>query len=197
MGKKGLTIPVTLAMTTLLSAADPNIEELRRMSARLTPVELRADTGKLSPGDREALKKLIEAARVIDCIFLEQLWGGNLALETKLKADQSALGKARFDYYWLNKGPWSDLDAHKAFLPGVPDIKPQGAAFYPDGLTREQFEIVRSEELRSNNSREHQTNKEQSENGTGAVQPRPQRLCGLPTFLSSFNTGHDIRNLWH
>jgi hypothetical protein len=127
-------------MTTLLSAADPNIEELRRMSARLAPVELRADVSNLSKGDREALKKLIEAARVIDRIFLEQLWGGNLSLETKLKADATPLGRARFDYYWLNKGPWSDLDAHKAFLPGVPDVKPLGAAFYPDDLTREQFE---------------------------------------------------------
>jgi hypothetical protein len=127
-------------MTTLLSAADPNIEELRRMSARLAPVELRAETSNLSKGDREALQKLIEAARVIDHIFLQQLWGDNLALEARLKADQSPLGKARFDYYWLNKGPWSDLDAHKAFLPGVPDVKPQGAAFYPQDLTREQFD---------------------------------------------------------
>ena len=44
------------------------------------------------------------------------------------------------DYFWLNKGPWSDLDEHKAFLPGVPERKPPGAAFYPPDMTREEFE---------------------------------------------------------
>jgi hypothetical protein len=131
---------VTLAMASTVSAADPSLTELKKMSARFAPVDLRADIGKLSAGDKAALAKLIDASKIIDRIFLEQLWTGNLALEQKLKADQSPLGKARFDYFWLNKGPWSDLDDHKAFLPGVPDRKPLGAAFYPENMTREEFE---------------------------------------------------------
>ena len=131
---------VTLAMASTVSAADPSLTELKKMSARFAPVDLRADTSRLSSGDKAALTKLIAASKVIDRIFLEQIWTGNLALEQKLKADQSPLGKARFDYFWLNKGPWSDLDDHKAFLPGVPERKPLGAAFYPENMTREEFE---------------------------------------------------------
>jgi hypothetical protein len=131
---------VTLAMATTVFAADASLDQLKKMSARFAPVDLKVDTSKLSSGDKAALAKLIEAARVIDRIFLEQVWTGNLALEKKLKADQSPLGKARVDYFWLNKGPWSDLDDHKAFLPGVPDRKPLGAAFYPEDMTREEFE---------------------------------------------------------
>jgi len=127
-------------MTPTIFAADLSVTQLQRMTARFAPVELRVDTGRLSTGDRAALRKLIEASRVVNRIFLQQLWPGNLALEARLRKDSSPLGKARFEYFWLNKGPWSDLDEHKAFLPGVPERKPEGAAFYPEDMTRERFE---------------------------------------------------------
>src|SRR5262249_26017567 len=36
--------------------------------------------------------------------------------------------------------PWSEIDGHKAFLPGVPARKPPGANFYPEDMTKEEFE---------------------------------------------------------
>ena len=50
------------------------------MSARFVPIDLTVDTSHLSPNDRAALKKLIEAARIIDRLFYRQLWSGNEAL---------------------------------------------------------------------------------------------------------------------
>ena len=131
---------VTAAMTMTLCAADATLADLQKMSARFAPAEMRVDTSKLSPGDRAALAKLVEAARILNRIFLEQMWNGNPLVEQKLRGDTSALGKARLDYFWLNKGPWSEIDAHQAFLAGVPDHKPAGAGFYPAGLTKDQFE---------------------------------------------------------
>jgi hypothetical protein len=72
---------------------------------------------------------------------MDQLWSGDRALHGQLAHDQSALGKARLHYYWLNKGPWSDLDAHEAFLPGVPPKKLPGANFYPEDMSRDEFEM--------------------------------------------------------
>ena len=131
---------MSLTMPVAASAADLSLAELQKMTERFAPVELRVDTAKLSSGDRAALVQLIEASRVLNRIFLEQMWTGNLALERKLRADSTALGKARLEEFLFNKGPWSDLDEHKAFLPGVPERKPMGAAFYPEDMTREQFE---------------------------------------------------------
>ena len=122
-----------LAMTTI--ASDASLEDLRRMAARFAPVELRVDVSKLSAEDRLALGKSIAAARVLNRIFLRQKWSGNEALEKKLRADKSPLGLARLDYFLLNRGPWSELDGHQAFLPGVPATKPEGAGFYPDDIT--------------------------------------------------------------
>src|SRR5277367_205324 len=130
-----LLIPMLAA-----TAAIPDLGQLQKMIARFQPTPLRVDVSKLSSGDRQALSKLIEAARVLNDIFLTQMWSGNHALYTKLRQDTTPLGKARLDYFWLNKSPWSEIDDHEAFLPGVPPKKLPGANFYPADMTRQEFE---------------------------------------------------------
>jgi len=118
----------------------PDLAQLEKMANRFAPTPLRVDTSRLSTGDRQALVKLIEAARILNDIFMQQMWDGNLALYARLQKDATPLGKARLHYYWINKTPWSDLDDDKAFLPGVPQRKPLGANFYPESMTKEAFE---------------------------------------------------------
>jgi hypothetical protein len=86
------------------------------------------------------LAKLIEAAEVIDEIFREQIWSGNAALMDHLSKDSSPLGKARYHYYLINNGPWSDLDNHAVFIPDAPPQKLPGANFYPADMTKAEFE---------------------------------------------------------
>jgi hypothetical protein len=131
-----------LAATAFLAVAAvmPDLAQLQQMSARFAPVKLKYDESSLSPGDRKALAKLVDAARVLNFTFMDQLWSGGRAHYTMLEKATDPLGKARAHYFWLNKGPWSDLDGHTAFLPGVPQRKPAGANFYPEDMTREEFE---------------------------------------------------------
>ena len=121
-------------------ATIPDLAQLQKMIRRSAPTPLRADTSGLSAGDRQAMTKIVEAARIFDEIFMKQLWSGDLALYAKLQKDTSPLGKARLHYFWINKGPWSDIDDYKAFLPGVPPRKLPGANFYPEDMTKEDFE---------------------------------------------------------
>ncbi len=134
-------MPLLVAWPLLAAAMTlPNLAQLDRMAGRFAPVELRVDTSQLSPADRKALPKLIEAARVLDRLYMTQVWAGNLALFDRLRADTTPLGKARLHYFLLNKGPWSELDGNTAFLPDVPDRRPPGANYYPPDMTREEFE---------------------------------------------------------
>lgn len=127
---------------TQTKAAIPDLEQLNKMIARFAPTELSVDTSKLSAGDQKAIIKLIEAARVIDGIYMtRQLWRFDHAFYARLREDTSPLGKARLHYFWINKGPWSDLDDHKAFVPGVPARKPLGANFYPEDWSKPALEI--------------------------------------------------------
>ena len=118
----------------------PDAAQLKEMIARFAPTPLDVDVSGLSAGDKKALAKLIQASRLINDIFLTQLWSGNHAELAKLEKDSSTLGRERLHYFWINKSPWSDLDGHTAFLPGVPAKKLPGANFYPTDMTKEQFE---------------------------------------------------------
>jgi hypothetical protein len=144
MHKTSLIALVLTVMATIITSAaqtsTPDAAELKRMAARFAPTEMKVDTSALSAGDQQALVKLIEAARVLNTLFMEQLWSGNLALYKKLQQDKTPLGQARLHYFWINKSPWSEIDGHKAFVPGVPEHQPLGANFYPEDMTKEQFE---------------------------------------------------------
>ena len=115
-------------------------KDLQAKLARLAPVELTADVSRLSSGDRQALSRLIEASKYMDPIFLRQVWNGNVDLEKKLEADKSPLGRLRLEWFVRNAGPWSRLDRDEPFIDGVPKEKPSRAGFYPEDLTKAEFE---------------------------------------------------------
>jgi len=134
----------------------PDKAELDKMIARFAPTPLRVDTSHLSAGDKKALAKLIAAARVVNDIFMQQMWSGNHAEWRRLRLaagrlpawqreNESAvrrhdLASARLHYFWMNKSPWSELDEWQAFLPDVPPRKLAGANFYPEDMTKDEFE---------------------------------------------------------
>ena len=122
------------------AAKFPDGAQLKKMAARFAPIPLEVDTRGLSAGDQKALVKLIQASRLINDTFLTQLWSGNHAELAKLEKDKSELGRARLHYFWINKSPWSEIDGHTAFIPGVPPKKLPGANFYPEDTTKAEFE---------------------------------------------------------
>ena len=115
----------------LLAAAAvmPNLDQLKEMNARFAAVKPKYDEASLSAGDRKALAKLLDAGRVLNDLYMDQLWSGARALYTRLQVDQTPLGQERARYFWLNKGPWADLDGHAAFIAGLHDRKTLGANF--------------------------------------------------------------------
>ncbi len=129
-----LVTSTTLAAET---AAFPDAAGLDAMSARLAPVDIEVDLSGLPANERMALASLVRAGRVTDSLFVRQLWAGNPSLLMQLLSDGSASGRARLDYFLVNKGPWSSLDAEAPFLPGV-GPKPGGANFYPGDATRDE-----------------------------------------------------------
>ena len=136
-----ILLTISLTFASVIAQAKPSSEEkdLRDKIARFAPTVVTADLTKLSPNDRKALDKIIAAARLFDPLFIRQVWSGNEALLAKLEADKTPLGRLRLHYFRINKGPWSQLDDNKAFIPGVPEHKPKNAAHYPDDMTKEEF----------------------------------------------------------
>lgn len=120
-------------------ASSPDEPTLQRMIARFAPVEITADSSALPANERVALTKMIEAAKLMDGLFLRQTAPDAPSLLIELARDDSPLGRARLHYFRLNAGPWSRLDHNQPFIPGV-GPKPDPANFYPADATKADVE---------------------------------------------------------
>jgi hypothetical protein len=105
---------------------------------RYAPTSIEGDVSQLSTREREVLQKLIEAGRLMDRIYLRQVWTGNEALYRRLQTDTTATGKEALELFRIEMGPWSSLDHDSAFIAGVP-VKPTRANYYPEDMTAEEF----------------------------------------------------------
>jgi hypothetical protein len=118
----------------------PDAAQLQRMTARFAPVDLKLDLAKLPDNERRALAKMVQAAKLMDTLFLRQSWAGNETLLLELLKDTTPLGRARLHAFLLNKGPWSRLDEGRPFIPGVPPRPPPAGNFYPADATQASVE---------------------------------------------------------
>ena len=67
------------------------------------------------------------------------MWSGNDALHQKLDKDKTVVGRQRLNYFLINDGPWSRLDNNQPFIDGAPREKQPQANFYPDDITKDEF----------------------------------------------------------
>jgi hypothetical protein len=116
--------------------------------AQYTPVRLTADLSVLSERERRMIPLLIQAAQEMDTIFWQEAYPSRDSL---LRTVGDSATRA---YVQLNYGPWDRLDGNAPFVPGV-GPRPDGAAFYPSDMTKQEFEAAakaspaRGESLRS------------------------------------------------
>jgi len=97
------------------------------------PVELNADLSSLSDNQREMIGLLIDASKIMDQLFWLQSYGPAQDLLSGI-ADSRARTFADINY-----GPWDRLNDNKPFIEGYGD-KPLGAEFYPEDMTKQEFE---------------------------------------------------------
>jgi hypothetical protein len=134
-----ISLPIVTPSQTSVRKRSAGVAALEAKIRRFAPTVIDADVSRLSEGDRQALMKIIEAAKIMDPLYLRQVWSGNEALLRKLNADPSPLGRSRLHYFFINDGPWSLLDDNKPFIDGVPNEKPPQASYYPDDMSKDEF----------------------------------------------------------
>ena len=135
-------VALLLASAALAApAASPvgTLPMLQRMNAQFAPVGLTGDLRGLPDNERHALALIIEAAQIMDGLFLRQVSAANPTLLLELAKDMSPLGRARFEAFIIHKGPWSRLEHNTPFIPGV-GAEPVAGDFYPAGSTKVEVE---------------------------------------------------------
>ena len=157
MNRQAAIVAAAMAMSMSVAACAPSQEapvsktatetqetrsatsKLKAMAERFAPTEIAADVSRLAPADRQVLARLVQASKIMDALFMRQVWAGNEAMLLDLIRDETPEGRARLHYFLINKAPWSRLDHNEVFVPGAPP-KPEAANFYPDGATKADVE---------------------------------------------------------
>jgi hypothetical protein len=96
-------------------------------------VKLTANLETLTENERKMLPLLIEAAQVMDKLFWKQAYPQRDSLLNAVKDEKTK------EFILINYGPWDRLNGDKPFVTGI-GPKPEGAGFYPAGITREELE---------------------------------------------------------
>ncbi|MFQ3236074.1 MAG: hypothetical protein ACI9C4_001638 [Paraglaciecola sp.] len=97
-------------------------------------VELNANLSSLSSNQKTMLGLLIDASKIMDSLFWQQAFAEdkNSFLRRIPAADLRHFAE-------INYGPWDRLNGDQPFLEGVTK-KPLGAQFYPQDMTKDEFE---------------------------------------------------------
>ncbi|MBN2722746.1 MAG: peptidase [Deltaproteobacteria bacterium] len=117
------------------------LDKVKKILASFVPTELKYEKSDLPENLRPLLKKLIEAARIMDEIFLIQVNRKNPEIRKeileKVKSDSDY--KSVLDLFDIMAGPWDRLNHNKPFY--GKKLKTPGAGFYDTKLTRKEFNL--------------------------------------------------------
>ena len=123
---------------------------LKENIAKFVPVEIQYDENLLSEREKVVLEKLYRASKIIDEIFLEQVYSKNGQIKSELIADLSNKTiltekpelklelEPELELFNIMFGPFNRLEDNVPFI--GKDKKPLGANFYPEDMTKEEFE---------------------------------------------------------
>ncbi|HET9212165.1 MAG TPA: peptidase [Thermoanaerobaculia bacterium] len=114
------------------------VSDIEKRVAQFAPTPLHADVSALTAEDRKVLDKLVQAAKLMNEIFLRQAWTGNPAMREQLRTYSGPHAAAAREYFGINFGPWDRLAERQPFIGDKPH--PKGAGYYPEDLTKEAFE---------------------------------------------------------
>ncbi len=126
---------------------------LKEKIAKFVPVEIRYDENLLKDREKVVLEKLYRASKIMDEIFLEQVYSKNDQIKSdllsKIKNDSNPNSKRglesasadrlELELFNIMSGPFDRLEDDAPFI-GT-EKKPLGANFYPEDMTKEEFEL--------------------------------------------------------
>src|SRR6267142_2280288 len=139
-----VAIGSAMLLATLARSAEAPAKDADDIRARLkayAEVKLRADLSALAPRERDALARIVTAVNAMDAVYWKQM--GRQALEARQAfakaADPVDLLYQRF--IEINYGPFDIRKDMERFVEGgAAGPRQPGAGFYPEDMTKEEFE---------------------------------------------------------
>jgi hypothetical protein len=130
-------ILISLVLACQTQSKD-DIDMMKEKIAQFVPTEIRYDESILDDRQKKVVENLYLAAQLMDEIFLRQVYSENLEIREELSNSDAKLDSLRLVYFNIMFGPFDRLNHNKPFYGEAP--KPPGANFYPEDMTKEEFE---------------------------------------------------------
>ena len=138
--KNGMIWVFTGSLAIILTACMAGKEEENRMKQRIAqfaPIEIKYDQSVLDVRQKNVVVNLFLASRIMDDLFLDQVYSKNREIKEQLMAATDRLSQLDLQYFNIMFGPFDRLDHNKPFI-GT-ETKPLGANFYPSDMSKEEF----------------------------------------------------------
>lgn len=119
-------------------ATQKSVDPAKELVDIYTDFTLTSNIDHLSANEKKMLKILFKAADIMNDIYWKETYGNKEALLAKV--DDPYLNQ----FVEINYGPWNRLNNNKAFIEGI-GVKPVGVQFYPEDMTKEEFEAWNDE----------------------------------------------------
>ena len=134
-----LIIPVFVlfSYSIIFAQGKKDIKMLNEKIAKFVPVELKYDATLMDDKEKNVVKKLYLASKIMDEIFREQVYEKNDKVKNKLETSNDEYDKLALEYFNIMSGPFDRLDHDKPFI--GKEKKPLGANFYPIDMTKKEF----------------------------------------------------------
>lgn len=134
---------LVLTLFVLVSCKGEKKEQTMTMDidekvAQFAPTLLTYDESILDERQKVVVEKLHQAAKIMDEIFLDQVYSKNKEIKSELEKSTDPHDKKILEYFNIMFGPFDRLDHNKPFYGD--EQKPLGANFYPGDITKEEFQ---------------------------------------------------------
>ena len=117
--------------------SDAMSQSLKAKIDQFATTELKYDESLLDDRQKVVVEKLYLAAKIMDEIFLDQVYSKNGVIKKELAAKKDEESQLVREYFNIMFGPFDRLEDDKPFYGH--DEKPEGANFYPEEMTKEEF----------------------------------------------------------
>ena len=136
----GFSLILLFAFIACNSSDQKRKEDIKMMKdkiAQFAVTEIKYDHNILDDRQKIVLEKLYHAAKVMDEIFMDQVYSKNKEIQSELASRNDELSKLELQYFKIMFGPFDRLENDQPFYGNAK--KPKGANFYPGDITKDEF----------------------------------------------------------
>ncbi|MBI5325379.1 MAG: peptidase [Ignavibacteriae bacterium] len=151
--KKGLSLIIFMLLLTTFSCTKQddakkegeimNTSELPSIAERVkayAPTDIKVDISNMTENQKKLVQLLVEAGKIADEIFWQQTSFDAISIRDSLLKLNNPDVKDLLEYVKINYGPYDLIHEHQRFVGEGPQKRFDGGTYYPQDMTKEEFE---------------------------------------------------------